>query len=205
MRRDLVKSEIKSSFLSCEKDTETILRKLLIESRPYSDTLKKLLVINTKDCLTSNNPNYQNKINSLNIKELMEQGYIRLEPRIKFGEHEEVRSYILLSFDNFTPNENNPEYRDCTVTFDVLSHIDQWVMDDYQLRPIKIVGFIDGILNETKLSGIGKFHFMGCNELILNEDIAGYTLMYRAVHDVDGDDKITAEQAEKNAQGVINA
>lgn len=196
MRRDLVKPEIKSSFLSCEKDTETILRKLLIESRPYSDTLKKLLVINTKDCLTSNNPNYQNKINSLNIKELMEQGYIRLEPRVKFGEHEEVRSYILLSFDNFTPNETNPEYRDCTVTFDVLSHIDQWTMDNYQLRPIKIVGFIDGILNETKLSGIGKFHFMGCNELILNEDIAGYTLMYRAVHDVDGDDKITSEQAE---------
>ena len=103
---------------------------------------------------------------------------------------------ILLSFDNFTPNETNPEYRDCTVTFDVLSHIDQWTMDNYQLRPIKIVGFIDGILNETKLSGIGKFHFMGCNELILNEDIAGYTLMYRAVHDVDGDDKITSEQAE---------
>lgn len=196
MRRDLVKPEIKSSFLSCEKDTETILRKLLIESRPYSDTLKKLLVINTKDCLTSNKPSYQNKINSLNIKELIEQGYIRLEPRIKFGEHEEVQSYILLSFDNFTPNETNPEYRDCTVTFDVLSHIDQWVMDDYQLRPIKIVGFIDGILNETKLSGIGRFHFAGCNELILNEDIAGYTLMYRAVHDVDGDDKITPEQAE---------
>ena len=30
---------------------ETILRKLFIESRPYSDDLKRLLVINTKDCL----------------------------------------------------------------------------------------------------------------------------------------------------------
>jgi hypothetical protein len=51
-------------------------------------------------------------------------------------------------------------------------------------------GYIDGILNETKLSGIGRFHFMGCSQLILNEDLSGYTLMYRAVHDVDGDDKI---------------
>ena len=48
MRRDLVKAEIKSSFLSCEKDTETILKRLLIESRPHSDILKKLLVIKKK-------------------------------------------------------------------------------------------------------------------------------------------------------------
>ena len=205
MRRDLVKPRIESSFLSCEKDTETILRKLFIESRPHSDILKKLLVINTEDCLTSNNPNYQKKIDGMNLKDFISQGYVRLEPRLKFGEHEEVKSYILISFDNFTPNETNPEYRDCTVTFDILSHIDEWSMDNYQMRPIKIMGYIDGILNETKLSGIGKFHFMGSNELILNEDIAGYTLMYRAVHDVDGDDKITPEEAEKYAKGLINA
>jgi hypothetical protein len=36
---------------------------------------------------------------------------------------------------------------------------------------------------------------MGCKRLILNEDLSGYTLMYRAVHDVDGDDKIPAELA----------
>ena len=40
----------KSSFLSCEKDFEEILKKLFIESAPYSNYLKKLLVINTKDC-----------------------------------------------------------------------------------------------------------------------------------------------------------
>lgn len=202
MRKDLVKSTIKSSFLSCEKDTETILRRLFIESRPFSDILKKLLVINTKDCLTSNNPNYQKKIESMGIKELLDAGYIRLSPKIAFSEHEEVKSYILISFDNFTPNKTNTEYRDCVVTFDIISHTDEWEMDNYQIRPIKIMGFIDGILNETKLSGIGKFHFMGANELILSEDLAGYTLMYRAVHDVDGDDKITPEEAEIfNAQG----
>jgi hypothetical protein len=53
MKKDLVMSplEFTSSFLSCEKDLETILRKLFIESEPYSTELKKLLVINTKDCL----------------------------------------------------------------------------------------------------------------------------------------------------------
>lgn len=189
MKKDLVK-DIRSSFLSCEKDTEIILRRLFIESRPYSDILKKLLVINTKDCLTSDNINYQKKIDSMSLKDLREQQYIRLEPKIQFGEHEEVKSYILIGFDNFVPNENNPEYRDCTVTFDIFCHTDYWDIGNYQLRPLKIAGYIDGLLNETKLTGIGKFHFMSCNQLLLDDALSGYTLMYRAVHDVDGDDKI---------------
>ena len=193
MRKDLIRPDIRSSFLSCEKDTETILRRLFIESRPYSDTLKKLLIINTKDCLSAQDEklNYmQDKINLFSIKDLIDNQYVRLSPKLTFGEHEEVKSYILISFDNFTPNETNPEYRDCTVTFDIVCHTDYWNLDNFQLRPLKIVGYIDGILNETKLSGIGRFHFMGCSQLILNEDLSGYTLMYRAVHDVDGDDKI---------------
>ena len=53
MRRDtrITSSQFSSSFLSCEKDIEEILRKLFISSRPYSDKLKRLLLINTKDCL----------------------------------------------------------------------------------------------------------------------------------------------------------
>ena len=189
MRRDAIKN-ITSSFLSCEKDTETILRKLFIDTRPYSDILKRLLIINTKDCLDLSNMNYKKIVDSYNLSDLREQGYLRLEPKIRFGEHEEVKSYILISYDNFTPNPTNPEFRDCTVTFDIICHTDYWDIGNYQLRPFKIVGYIDGILNKAKLSGIGEFQFMGCSQLILNEDLSGYSLMYRAVHSVDGDDKI---------------
>jgi hypothetical protein len=46
MKRDVILTQpIGSSFLSCEKDAEIILHKLFIESRPYSDTLKKLLIV----------------------------------------------------------------------------------------------------------------------------------------------------------------
>lgn len=190
MRKDLVKPRLDSSFLSCEKDTEIILKKLFIECRPHSDILKKLLVINTKDCLTANNPNYEKKINSMNLSDLREQGYIALEPKIRFEEHEEIKSYLIISFDNFVPNETNPEYRDCTVSFDIICHTDYWDIGNYQIRPLKIAGYIDGILNKTKLSGIGTFHFMGCNEFVMDKNLAGYTVMYSAIHDVDGDDKI---------------
>ena len=147
---------IKSSFLSCEKDLETIVRKLFIESKPYNETLKRLLIINTKDCIDDlTNPAYKKKIDEISIKDLVDKGYIRTAPKIEFGENEEVKSYLIISFDNFTPNKENPEFRDCIVEIDILCHTDYWDVGNFRQRPIKIMGYIDGILNESKLSGIG--------------------------------------------------
>ena len=64
-------------------------------------------------------------------------------------------------------------------------------MDDFQIRPLKIAGYIDGILNNAKLTGIGELNFMGCNELVLDEVLSGYTLSYRAIHG--SDDRIPDE------------
>ena len=194
MKRDLVNLNLKSSFQSVEKDIEIILRKLFVENKPLSDELKKLLIINTKDCLDEVNASkYKTLIDNMKLKDLREEGYIRLEPKMKFGEHEEVKSYLILSLDNFVPNETNPEFRDCTVSFDIVCHTDYWDIGNYRLRPIKIAGIIDGILNGSKLTGIGEFQFMGCNELILNEDLSGYTLMFAAIHQTDGDDKVAVQ------------
>lgn len=186
MKRDLVRLPVlQSSFLSCEKDTETILRKLFVESRPYSDELKRLLVISAKDCLDKDNEKYNEKIKSMSVNKLREDGYIKLEPKIRFPEHEQVKAYIIISFDNFTPNTTNPEFRDCSVNFDVICHTDYWDIGDYRLRPLKICGYIDGLLNRCKLSGIGEFYFSGCSELILSEDLSGYSLRYKAIHGTD--------------------
>lgn len=192
MKRDVIMpaSKFNSSFLSCQKDIETILRKLFIESKPYSDYLKRLLIINTEDCLDTDNPIYNEQIKK-SLKEIIDEGYISFIPKIKFGEHEKVKSYLVISIDNFSLNSTNPYYRDCTVNFDIICHTDYWDIGDYQVRPLKIVGYIDGILNECKLSGIGTFNFLGCNQLLLNQELSGYTLSYRAVHG--NDDKLPPE------------
>lgn len=174
---------LKSSFLAFEKDIETILKALFVQSYPHSEALTRLLVINTKDCLdNTTSQTYKNILDEMTLAKLIKEGYIRLNPKIRMPEHEEVKSYIIISFDNFTPNAENSYYRDCTVNFDIICHIDTWEIGDYRLRPLKIVGYLDGLLNNAKLSGIGKLNFIGCNELILNEDLAGYTLSYRAIH-----------------------
>ena len=194
MKKDLAIKELKSSFLSVEKDIGTIINKLFIESRPYSDMLKRLLMINTKDCLENQTDVCRELISSTSVKDLKEKGYIRIIPKLDFGEHEEVKSYILITMDNFTPNAENPEFRDCTITFDVICHTKYSDLGDYRIRPLKICGYIDGILDKTRLSGIGILNFVGANQLILNEELQGYTLIYRAVHG--SDDTLTEEEDE---------
>lgn len=178
--------EFRSSFLSCEKDAEAIVKKLFIESRPYSDMLKRLLIINTPDCLYDmTNQKYIDMINRTSIQDLKEKGYLRFGPKIALGENEEVKSYIRISFDHFTPCRDNDHFRDCIVEIDVLCHPEYWDVGNFRQRPLKIVGYIDGILNNNKLSGLGTLNFAGCNELLLDKELAGYCLMYAAVHGSD--------------------
>lgn len=184
--------EFDSSFLSCEKDTELIVRKLLVDSKPYSDELKRLLLINTKDCLDDRtNPAYLNKIRNTSVADMIDQGYIRCQPKLKMMENQEVMSYILISYDNFTQSENL-HFRDCIIEIDILCHIDAWDLGNFRQRPIKIMGYIDGILANNRLTGIGTLEFVGANEIVLSEELAGYCLMYRAVHG--DDDTIEVEE-----------
>ena len=179
--------DFNSSFFSCEKDAELIIKKLLVDSRPYSDELKRLLLINTKDCLDDRtNLVYKEKIANTSIADMIDEGYIRFRPRIKMMENQQVKSYILLSFDNFSPT-SNLHYRDCLVEIDIICHIDSWDLGNFRQRPIKIMGYIDGILDKAKLTGIGTLNFISANEIILSEELAGYCLMYNAVH---GDDDL---------------
>lgn len=193
MKRDAI-SKINSSFLSCAKDTETILSKLFIENKLDSNILKRLLTINTKDCLSNQTSEvYKKKIEEIDLKKLIDENYIRLAPKLRFPEHEEVKSYIILTYDNFMPNvTNSPEFRDCIITFDIICHTDCWYLGDYEVRPLKIAGYIDGLLNRAKLSGIGELNFMGCNMLVLDENLSGYSLAYRAIHG--SDDKIPSRE-----------
>lgn len=174
--------DFKSSFLSAEKDQEAIWKKLFVESKPYSDKLKRLLIVNQPDCLDESKVQYRKVIDNLSLKGMKDQGYLRVVPKLAFGEHEEIKSYIILEFDDYTPSDN-PQYRNCVISFTIISHLDYWEMDDYKLRPHQIAGYIDGILDGTKLSGIGTLQFLGASQLILNEYLGGILLRYVATHE----------------------
>ena len=179
----------KSTFLSCEKDQESIWKRLFVESSPHSEKLKRLLIINTPDCLDGTQHQWDDLIQQATVKKLHEDGYISAVPKIAAGEHQEVMAYIIMEFDNVLPTEN-PEYRDTTINFVVCCQLDYWELDDYKLRPHQIAGYIDGILNNSRLTGIGTLQFLGASQFVLNEYLGGIMLRYIATHGREDDERI---------------
>lgn len=172
----------KSSFLSCEKDTELIIKKLFFDSGEASELLKRLLVITSKDCLDLENLEYKKIISDISIADLWSKGYISIVPKIKAYENQELQSYIILTYGSFVMNATNPQFRDNTITFDIICPTDYWDIGDYRVRPLKIVGYIDAILNNEKLTGIGTTQFLSCQQLVLDENFSGYSLTYSVIH-----------------------
>lgn len=177
-----------SSFLSTEKDMNIIVNHFLKNER-----LKKLLYYNTKDCL--NQPELTDDQTFS-----MFGNQIKIVPKIKVDSS--VLVYVIISFDNFTTNQRNPEFRDNIVSFDIVCHFDQWQLQDFQLRPYKIAAEIDSMFNNKHLTGIGELHFLGANQIVLTDEFAGLTLMYEAIHG--GEDKKNAENPKEQQDIVEN-
>ena len=158
----------KSSFLSIEKDLNVITGYMT-----KNENLKKLLYYTSKDCLS------KPKLTEEQSDELYGKN-IKLIPKLYIDHN--VLNYIIISFDNFTPNGSNPEFRDNIVEFDIICHFDQWSLNDGLLRPYRIAAEIDSMLNNNRLTGIGTLQFLGANQMILTDEYAGLCLMYSAIH-----------------------
>lgn len=158
----------KSSFLSVEKDMHLISNMMLRNSR-----LKKMLYYTTPDCLS------KPEVSEQATYEMFGKN-IKMVPKLTVDGS--VLNYIIISFDNFTPNATNPEFRDNLIEFDVICHFDQWTMKDFQLRPYRIAAEIDSMFDKKHLTGIGTLQFVGGNQIILTDEYAGFCLMYAAIH-----------------------
>lgn len=158
----------KSSFLSTEKDMSIIVNMIM-----KNDRLKKMLHYTSHDCLSKPNLNQDESLALFGKN-------IKIVPKLYVDGS--VLNYIIVSFDNFTQNGTNPEFRDNIVEFDIICHFDQWHMKDFELRPYKIAAELDSMFNNKHLTGIGELQFLGANQMILTDEYAGLCVMYQAIH-----------------------
>ena len=161
-----------SSFMSVDKDLSLITSWML-----KNKNLCKMLYYTDRDALDRPNLTEEQKYSLMNKQ-------IKIIPKIYVDSS--VLAYIIISMDNFTPTEN-PQFRDNIITFDIICHFDQWHLQDFQLRPYRIAAELDSMFDNEHLTGIGELHFMGASQIILSDEFAGLTLMYKAVHG--GEDK----------------
>lgn len=169
MNIDLTKPK-SSNFDTAGKDLSSIMFKVL-----ENQNLLRLLKYTTPDSLSMPILTTAERMEMINT-------HVKIVPKLPIAE--EVGSYIIILFDTFTPNMTNPMFRDNVIIFDIICHTDTWVMDDYMLRPYKIMNEIDKMFNNSKLNGIGKVDFVASNSLILTSELAGFTIMYKVINDV---------------------
>ena len=158
----------KSSFLSLEKDAAIIVKDLL-----GNNNLKKLLFYEDKNCLSLPN------LNAEQTASLIDQ-QIMICPKVEIDKS--MFSYILITFDEFIPNDTNPEYRDNLITFNIVCHFNSWNLGDFQLRPYKIAGEIDSMFDGKHMFGIGELQFVGAKQIALNDEFGGLSLIYATIH-----------------------
>lgn len=175
-----------SSFLSVEKDLDIITSTMMKNER-----FKKLLYYTTPDALE------RSSLSNKETAELFSKN-IKIVPKLYIDGS--VLAYVIITFDNFTPNATNPEFRDNIVSFDIICHFDQWDLNDFKLRPYKIAAEIDTMFNNKHLTGIGELQFLGANQIILTDEFAGLSVMYAAIHGEDDKKHMLnpQEQAEYN-------
>lgn len=161
----------KSSFLSTDKDLSLIVKKILNNQR-----LCKMLYYTQKDCLQADDLTPTQTLSLIDNQ-------IKIVPKLDIDP--ECPIYIIITFNNFSPNMTNPEFRDCLINFDILCHPDHWNLGNFQLRPHKIAGELDAMFNGHKLTGIGEIQFIDGHNLILNSQLMGMTLIYQTVHGIE--------------------
>lgn len=167
MRIDRVTPQ--SSFLSVEKDSAIIASEILKNER-----LKKYLVCNI-DGLDPLRYDIKPE-DERNLKEHI----IKFAPKIKVDRPE--FNYLVIKFNGFSPNIQNPEFRNNIIEFDIVCHFDRWNLGNFQQRPFKIAAEIDSMFNKKHLTGIGVLQFVSGDPFILTDEFGGFCLRYKAIH-----------------------
>lgn len=158
----------KSSLLGMPKDAYLIMKKILSNQR-----VLKLLEYGVPDW--ESRPDVSEEA----IKEMFRTKQISSVPNIKIDKPE--KTYLRLIYGTMVRNSTNPEYRDNTFGIDIICHYDTWDLGDFELRPYRLAGEIDSMLDGTHLTGIGELEFISATPYMYDQEFAGVSLTYLAV------------------------
>lgn len=152
-----------SSFQSVEKTLGSVVELLLKNER-----LKRLLYYTDKHALRLPKLTQEQTLSLLNEN-------IRIVPQLNIDP--DAKPYIILMLDNFIPNENQTTFRSFQLQVDIIARYEDWILENFKLRPYSIAGEIDALINKSFVTGFGIADFMGARSLVM-DDLGGVTLYY---------------------------
>lgn len=154
---------IVASFRSIEKVLERIV-KLCLEN----ENLKRLLYYTVPSALA------MKEVTQEQMLPLMGKS-IRIVPKLTV--ENDINPYIVIAAERVTPNESQTTFKKIVISIDIICNFDNWVLDDFRLRPWAIAGELDAMLNSSFLAK-RDLKFIDGKQLVLNEHLGGCTLKY---------------------------
>lgn len=152
-----------STFMTVEKTLAEVVDLFMKNER-----LKRLLFYPDKHALSLPKLTQEQSYSLLNNQ-------IKIVPKLQVDD--DVKPYVMISLDQFVPQPNQTTFRSISLSFDILSSYDYWLLDDFKLRPYAIAGEIDGMVNNSYFN-VGMADFIGARQLVLNEYLGGVSLLY---------------------------
>lgn len=88
-------------------------------------------------------------------------------------------SFVIVVFDQYTINPNNPDFKVCRIRFDVVCPFSEWIINANSLRPYVIMQEIDNLFNQKRINGLGNLQFTHSTPLVLSPQMGGYSMYYQ--------------------------
>lgn len=147
---------------------QRIMRRLLSNQK-----LLKLLYYTDKD------PFIQPDLNKDQIQKEVFEKLIKIVPKV--GAKETATSLIAIQVNNGRPDDNN-EFRNISISFQIFTPFTQWIIKDDNLRPFLIMREIENSLKNKVIDGMGRMQFVGFDLNFLSEEMTCYELSFRIVN-----------------------
>lgn len=140
------------------------------------DDLVKLLVRPVTDVMEEGKPD-------VTISERTEVLTKNLVTKPVLPKNTEIMNYIFMQFVDIVPFKDKDSGVSSSMkyalVFDIVCNVDNWTLDDYNMRPYAIMERVDDLIGDTKIDSFGHVQFMGATALKVNEEMSGYTMMYQ--------------------------
>jgi hypothetical protein len=132
--------------------------------------LLKLLYYTDKDPLS------QDDLTTEQIKNEVFETLIKIIPRI--SPSETAKSIIAIRVVGGDTNNENDEFRDISISFEVFVPLTQWLIKDANLRPFCIMGRILKDLRGKTIDGLGRFTGGNFTLNFLTEEMSCYEMTF---------------------------
>ncbi len=144
----------------------------IIKRLMSNQDLVKLLYYTDKDPLSHED------LTKEEIDEKVFQKYIKVIPRL--GPTEDSHSIVAMLITQGNTNENS-EFRNIIIQFEIFVPITQWIIKDTNFRPFKIMGEIQKSLKGKKINGLGRIEGGDFSFNFVSDEMTDYRQIFNII------------------------